>query len=249
MNARAPRPGGAANAGAGRLTQLTYHRVREMLLSGRLAPGSVLTEGRLAGELGVSKTPIRHALRALHQEGLLTAGPRRQMRVRAFSAAQRFELDQVRIALERLTVRAACRSMSNDDLDELHTNLRRQRRAVVEGREDDFIRLDEELHLLIAQRSGLTFAPDLLGRVRGLVSLLQITIGQEAGDLTPALEEHRAIVDALENRDVASALAALERHLGRVGARVHARRPEEERKEEGEGEREEEGQVEPESGD
>src|SRR5437764_10500574 len=69
------------DAGAGRLTASAYEYVRSAILCHDYPPGTVLTEGTLATQLGVSKTPVRHALRALHQEGLLELGPRRQMLV------------------------------------------------------------------------------------------------------------------------------------------------------------------------
>lgn len=216
---------GVSPVGAGRLNQLTYARLRTLLLSGGLPPGTVLTEGPLAEQLGVSKTPVRHALRALHQEGLLISGPRRRLQVRGFSAQERHELDEIRGALERLTLGHACREMSPDDLDHLHTLLRRQRRAVEARRLDDFIRLDEEFHLALAQYSGLSFAPDLLLRVRGLVSLIQVSAGRVDGDLGPALREHVAIVEALEARDKDAAVTAMTRHLRLVEARVEATTP------------------------
>lgn len=222
LTPRSINPEDGVSAGTGRLTQQTYQRLRTLVLGGGLPPGTVLTEGRIAEQLGVSKTPVRQALRALHHEGLLTTGPRRQLQVRGFSAAQRHELDEIRSALERLTLSHACRTMSADEVDDLHTLLRRQRRAVDAGRKDDFIRLDEEFHMTIARHSGLAFAPDLLARVRGLASLVQITSGRMDGDLRPALREHVAILDALEARDEPAALQAMAHHLDKVVARVEA---------------------------
>lgn len=210
----------AGGAGTGRLTRLAYHRLRQMLLRHELPAGAVLTEGRLALLLGMSKTPVRYALRALRNEGILTVGPRRQMQVRNLSAAQRQELDQIRSALERMTVSHACRTMTDGDLDDLHAIVRRQRRAADAGREEEFIRLDEEFHQVIARRSGLTFAPDLLARVRTFVSLIQVTGDRRTARLQPPLEEHRRLLGALEARDEAGALAALADHLALVAART-----------------------------
>jgi DNA-binding GntR family transcriptional regulator len=210
----------AGGAGTGRLTRLAYQRLRHMLLTHELPPGAVLTEGPLALRLGMSKTPVRYALRALRNEGILTIGPRRQMQVRDFSAVQRQELDQIRSALERLTVTHACRVMTDADLDDLHAIVRRQRRAADAGREEEFINLDEDFHQLIARRSGLTFAPDLLARVRTFVSVVQATGDEGPARLQPPLEEHRRLLGALERRDEPSALSALADHLTRVAARM-----------------------------
>jgi DNA-binding GntR family transcriptional regulator len=200
-------------AGSGRLTTLAYERVRSEILGRRLTAGTILTEGKLAALLGMSKTPVRHALRALHQEGLLEEGPRRQMVVRALPAAHRDELVQVREALERIAVSNACRHMSVDDLDHLRTLLRRQRRAAEAGRIDEFIDLDEQMHLWIASRAGLRLVPELLSQLRGFVSLMQLNARRDPGHLMRVLEEHERLANLIEARDEPGSLAALSDHL------------------------------------
>jgi DNA-binding GntR family transcriptional regulator len=203
----APAPGG------GRLARHAYEYVRSEVLRGALAAGTVLNEGALARRLGLSKTPVRQALRALLQEGLLDVGPRRQMVVRGFSPDYRQELLEVREALERISVSHACRSMTLDDIDYLHVLLRRQRRAAEAGDEECFIELDEELHLRIARASDLRVVPEFLSRLRGFVRLMRLGTRRYRGHLFRVVEEHKAIVDALEARDEAAALEALRVHL------------------------------------
>src|SRR5438105_13985063 len=74
------------------LAQRTYEEIRAGILRGRFPAGSVLAEGALAQALGVSKTPVRHALNLLKEEGFLTAGPRRQRIVAAVSPERRAEI-------------------------------------------------------------------------------------------------------------------------------------------------------------
>lgn len=201
------------DAGAGRLTASAYEYVRSEILERRYPPGTVLTEGALAERLGMSKTPVRHALRALHHEGLLELGSRRQMRVCHVPPAQRQELLEVREALEQVVVLHACRDMSDDDIDYLRTLLRRQRRAAEAGREDEFIDLDEELHVTLAERAGLKLVPRVLRQLRGFVRLMQLNTRRDAGYLLRVFAEHERLIDALEARDAASAVAALHEHL------------------------------------
>lgn len=201
------------DAGAGRLTAAAYEHVRSDILHRRYPPGTVLTEATLAERLGMSKTPIRHALRALHQEGLLELGPRRQMLVCRVPPAQRHELLEVREALEQISLIHACRSMSDDDVDHLRTLLRRQRRAAEAGREDEFIDLDEELHVTLAERAGLRLVPRVLRQLRGFVRLMQLNTRREPGYMLRVFAEHERLVDALEARDEATAFEALRQHL------------------------------------
>src|SRR5579864_8163489 len=107
---------GYTDAGGGRLTSRAYECVRTEILRRVYPPGTVLTEAALATRFGMSKTPIRHALRALHQEGLLELGPRRQMVVCRVAAAQHQELLEVREVLEQVALMHACRNMSDEDL-------------------------------------------------------------------------------------------------------------------------------------
>jgi DNA-binding GntR family transcriptional regulator len=200
-------------AGSGRLAKHAYHQVRKEILGQRLGAGTVLNEGSIAESLGMSKTPVRHALHALRQEGLLEPGPRRQLVVRNLSPVQRAELVAVREALERVAVIHACQNMNDDDFDHLRTLLRRQRRFAEAGDEDDFVDCDEEMHIAISTRSGLQLVPQFLNQLRGFVRLMQMRARRDPGHLFRVLEEHVRLVDAIEQRDEPAALAALGHHL------------------------------------
>lgn len=200
-------------AGSGRLAREAYQQVRREILRRRLEAGTVLSEGSIAESLGMSKTPVRHALHALRQEGLLEAGPRRQLVVRDLSPVQRAELLAVREALERVAVSHACQHMNDDDFDHLRTLLRRQRRFAEAGEVDNFVDSDEEMHIAISARSGLELVPQFLNQLRGFVSLMQLRARRDPGHLLRVLEEHVQLVDAIERRDEEGALAALAHHL------------------------------------
>lgn len=203
----------AEPVGSGRLATLAYQHIRREILRQRLEAGAVLNEGSLANSLGMSKTPIRHALHALRQEGLLEAGPRRQLVVRNLSPVQRAELVAVREALEKIAVSHACRHMNDDDFDYLRTVLRRQRRFAEAGDEDAFVDCDEDMHIAIATRSGLQLVPQFLNQLRGFVRLMHMRARRDPGHLFQVLEEHVRLVDAIEARNEEDALAALAHHL------------------------------------
>jgi DNA-binding GntR family transcriptional regulator len=200
-------------AGSGRLAKQAYQQLRREILRKQLGAGTVLSEGSVAQSLGMSKTPVRHALHALRQEGLLEAGPRRQLVVRNLSPVQRAELVAVREALERVAVSHACQHMNDDDFDYLRTLLRRQRRFAEAGEVDDFVECDEEMHIAISERSGLQLVPQFLNQLRGFVRLMQMKARRDPGHLFRVLEEHVQLVDAIEQRDAKRALAALAHHL------------------------------------
>jgi len=203
----------AEDAKRSSLGERAYEYVRDEILRGNLAVGSIVAEGAVADRLGVSKTPVRQALQLLRREGLLEVGPRRQMIVRGLSAEQRQEIIDVRIALESLAVQRACERLTAEDVDYLHLMLRQQRRAVIAGAEEQFIALDEEFHLQIARAAGLPTVESFLRQLRGFVRIMRLGSTRSPGYLFRVWEEHSEIVDALESRKAGPAVKTLRAHL------------------------------------
>jgi DNA-binding GntR family transcriptional regulator len=193
-----------------------YDHVRNEILRGLLLPGSVVAEGAVAEELGISKTPVRQALQTLRREGLLELGPRRQLVVSGFSAEHRREVRDVRVALESLSVQRACETMTIAQIDQLRLLLIQQKRAVDAGREDTFIELDEQFHLHIAAAAGLPIVERFLSQLRGFVRLMRLGTTRPPGHLHEVWAEHERIADLLEARRPAQALRALREHLEHV---------------------------------
>jgi len=202
----------SSDARRGGLTRRAYEHVREAILRGEFPVGSALAEDELAAQVGSSRTPVRHALQLLLQEGLLEVGPRRQLVVRELSS-HREEILAVREALESVAVRRACEVMALDEMDELRLLLMRQRRAAEAGLEDEFIDLDEQFHLRIAEGARLPILHRFLSQIRGFVRVMQPGAHRGRDELLAVLREHEEIIDALEERDAAAALDVLVTHL------------------------------------
>ena len=199
--------------GRGRLTERAYAFIRDGILRGQFPEGSVLPEVEIAATLGMSRTPVRHALGLLLQEGLVEVGSRRQLVVRGFSTEHRAEILMLREALEGVGVRRACEVMQIQEIDYLRLLLIRQRRAAEEGQEDEFIDLDEEFHLRIAEGARLPILYRLLAQLRGFVRVVRLGSVRPPSVLTQVVSEHEEIVDALERRNPDRALDALREHL------------------------------------
>lgn len=197
----------------GRLTERAYAFIRDGILSGQFPEGSVLPEVEIAAALGMSRTPVRHALGLLLQEGLVEVGSRRQLVVRGFTTDHRAEILMLREALESVGVRRACEVMQIEEIDYLRLLLMRQRRAAEEGNEDEFIDLDEEFHLRIAEGARLPILYRFLGQLRGFVRVVRLGSVRPPSVLTQVVSEHEEIVDALERREPERALDALRDHL------------------------------------
>ncbi|MGD9734347.1 MAG: GntR family transcriptional regulator [Solirubrobacterales bacterium] len=190
-----------------------YRVLRLAIVRGELQPGTVLGEAELAATLGISRTPVRAALKMLLSEDLVESGPRRQVLVRGVTPEQRREVLLVREALERLAVQEACRLMDIEQIDELRLLLIRQRRAANEGREEEFLDLDDQFHLGIARGAQLPIVERFLGQIRAISRLMGLLAVARAGRLEQVLGEHEQIIVALEARDSELALAAIHKHL------------------------------------
>ena len=206
---------GSRTMGRGRMTEEAYQHLRDGIMRGDFPTGSVLAETEIARRLGSSRTPVRQALGLLLQEGLLEVGSRRQLIVRGFTAEHRAEILFLREALEAVAVRRACEVMTLEDIDYLRLLLFRQRRAAREGRNDEFLDLDEEFHLRIGEGAQLPILHGFLSQLRGFVRVARLGAVRPPGVLARVVDEHERLVDALERRDVETALAELAEHLHR----------------------------------
>ena len=199
----------------GKLTEQAYREIRDGILRGEFRTGTALAESEIARRLGSSRTPVRHALGLLLKEGLLEVGPRRQVIVRGFTPDHRAEILLIREALESIAVRRACEVMGVEEVDYLRLLLIRQRRAAREGRSEDFVELDEEFHLKIAEGAQLPIVHGFLNQLRGFVRLTTLGAVRPPEVLARVVEEHEELADALERRDPERALAILVDHLHR----------------------------------
>jgi DNA-binding GntR family transcriptional regulator len=199
-----------ANAGAG---ERTYALLRAGILRDILPSGTLLAEADLAASLNISRTPVRSALQMLLQEGLVELGSRRQLYVRGFAAAERREVIMLRKALERLAVAEASKVITLNEVDELRLVLIRQRRAADQGNVEGFIDLDDQFHLKLAVGARLPTLQKFLGQLRAFTRMMGLRVATFQGRMYEVLDEHEAIVDALEAHDEGAAVGALDRHL------------------------------------
>jgi len=186
-------------------------RLRDEIIDGVRRPGERLVERDLADELGVSRVPIRDALRALVADGLVTPRPRSWAVVREFTAGDLADLNEVRSAIEPLVFKLAAIRRTTDGLHRL--------RAIV----DDEIAAAERADAARARRAAADFheavtelaANDLLVQMqRPLRSRLRWLLGQH-GDLLAVAEEHRELYRAIADRDVRRVQVLVGEHLGR----------------------------------
>lgn len=198
---------------------ITSH-LRDMIIEGELEPGERIYEGPLCERLGVSRTPLREALRYLASEGLVDLTPQRGASVRKFSAKDIEDMLVLIRSLEELAGRLACEKGSDEEIVEvrrLHDRMLEEYRA---GNRLDYYKTNQHIHSAIV---ALSHNESLIQVHASLQSKLKRVrfIGHEGQEKwAAAVAEHISMIGALERRDATALVSALSEHLGHAWDRV-----------------------------
>ncbi|MBH0776552.1 GntR family transcriptional regulator [Nocardia bovistercoris] len=198
------------------LVEMATRHVRSEVLSGALEPGERIVEETLCARLGISRAPVREALRLLAQEGLVEHLPRRGFRVLVWSATDILQLFELRRVLERHAIESALPlPAGGDPFAAVRAALEEMRAADAEGwtleRDDAHRRFHAEIVALAGNRQlDLAYAPILLKLQLPMARNLR----EEArvADRRDGVRRHTELLEALETNDPAVACAALRRH-------------------------------------
>ncbi|MFC4125917.1 GntR family transcriptional regulator [Nocardia rhizosphaerae] len=196
------------------LGQSVHRQLRQLVLSGELAPGRPLSVPALATQLGVSRSPVREAVQQLIYEGLAVSAPHAGAKVAAVDADQIRDVLAVRAALDGLAAAAAATRLTESELDKLASII-----AAQEANLDDTTdaardaQLDLEFHTFIRDAAGNDCLADELARLEAKAHLYRGDLWCSARNRRVALREHRRIVEALESGHPESARAAAEAHV------------------------------------
>ncbi|MBB4933033.1 DNA-binding GntR family transcriptional regulator [Lipingzhangella halophila] len=188
-----------------------YERLRTAIISGEWESGAQLPELTLAEHYGVSRTPIREALRRLEQDGLVERADR-GMRVRGRSPEEILEIYEVRIVLEGAVASAAAKRRTEIDL----IRLRRAAEAMAEVDSTDAYAMataNRAFHETMWQASHNRTLIDLLTRLNDHLARYPATTLTRSGRWESALAEHGAILAAIENQRPEEAAECAERHM------------------------------------
>ena len=198
------------------LVDVVAERLEAAIISGQLEPGAKLSEQGLAASLGVSRGPLREAIRRLEGRKLLERTPNIGVRVAQLSPKDLNEILQVREALEGMACGLAATNLSDRDIAELRKLLdsHSRQKGVQEGKGYYQESKDFDFHFRIVTGSGNErLAHMLTGDLYYLLRVYRYRSSTEPGRATEALEEHNAIISALERRDAVAAEQAMRIHL------------------------------------
>lgn len=183
--------------------------LREDIVSLRLPPGTRLAVDSLAERFGVSRTPVRDALNALVEEGLVMLAPRVGYYVVELSVQDVEEIADIREMIELYALRRAMKEMHPSDVTVLLEETRALRALGGDERRRAFERLDRKFHVEIIRAAGNKRLRDLSARILALIDLMRnLNVRVEE-----ALDEHIAILEAMQKGDAALAQRLLQDHL------------------------------------
>jgi DNA-binding GntR family transcriptional regulator len=199
------------------LAQQAYRLLRRAIQHQDLVQDTFYSESELAEFMGISRTPVREALIELAREGLVEVIPQRGFRLHVLDDTDRKEVFDLRVVLEQFVVERLAQQATSEDVGKLRSLLDEQRRLVKDP--DAFLEVDEAFHTLMPELAGLRLARQMLGTLRGAMWLLGSSALALPERIPDVLEEHTAVVDAIEAGDARAAKNAIQRHV-RVSAKA-----------------------------
>ena len=194
------------------LADQVFERLEGDILSGRYQQGEVITELRLCAELGVSRTPVREALRRLSQENLIEETPRGTV-VLGITRKDFEDMCAIRMRIEGLAVRGFIEHLTDEGLKELLDAIDFQEFYLTKSDADHLRIMDGRFHETIYNRCGSTILRDTLSPLHKKVQKFRRQSMQERGRAVKSVEEHRAIYEAIAARDADKAEKLMSQHV------------------------------------
>jgi len=192
-------------------------KIKDMILSGELSPGQQIVQEEFAKRMGVSRTPLLHALQVLKSEMLVTSIPNRGIFVRKVSLEELKEIFEFREAIETMACKLAAERVTPKDIEKLRNLFKpfSDHPKVINPR--NFLLVDQQFHEQIINLSG----NKMMSRMTLLGNVL-LTSYQKGLLRTPTqtLPEHMAIIDALEERNGHKAAEYMSKHLSTSVKRI-----------------------------
>ena len=206
------------NLESGRISRVPLHdaivnRLRDMIVEGELKPGTRIHESQIGMQLGVSRTPLREAIKFLASEGLVELVPSRGAIVRVFDKKDVEDMWIVLRSLERLAGELACKNGSDRDIEHirhLHDQMLEHYHA---KRRLDYYKLNQDIHTAIVKLADNETLTYMHGTLQSRLKRIRFIGHEGPNNWANAVREHEEMIAAQEARDAAALVECLDRHL------------------------------------
>ena len=202
------------------LHDIVATRLRDLIIEGVLAPGDRLNETRLVEDLGISRTPLREAIKTLVGEGLIEARPNRGTFVRQFSAQEFKGMLDVLTELESYGAIQACEKASDAEIAEIQALHARMMDLYAANERLAYYKDNQTIHNLIARASGNATLAEFQATLQARMKRLRFTGSGAPDKWSAAVAEHEEMMTALSRRDGPALAEVMRRHLSRTWERV-----------------------------
>lgn len=195
------------------LRDVVFNTLRQAILRGELKPGERLMEIQLANKLGVSRTPIREAIRKLELEGLVLMIPRKGAEVAEITEKSLRDVLEVRKALEELAVQLACDKITEEEILQLKRTAKEFAEALKADDVTKFAQADVKFHDVIYKATGNLRLIQLLNNLQEQMYRYRVEYLKRRDLHQKLLQEHQVIIEMIEKRDKAGASERISRHI------------------------------------
>jgi len=198
------------------LREIVYEQLKRQILIGKITPGTRMMEVELAEEMGVSRTPVREAIRKLEKEGLVTIEPRRGAYASDISVKDMVDTMEVREHLEALAAFLAAQTMDAQQIEELEQITNGYTEAIQNSDTEKMIHYDELFHKKIVYASGNKTLIQISETVQELALRFRYLYYDDFTRYGTMPIEHKAILDAIEEKDAKAAKECAKNHVKRL---------------------------------
>lgn len=195
------------------LRDVVFNTLRRAILKGELKPGERLMEIALADKLGVSRTPIREAIRKLELEGLVVMAPRKGAKVASITERDLNDVLEVRKGMEVLAISLACKRITGEELDKLEAIEQSFQSLIESGNLTELAEMDVKFHDTIYQATNNQRLVQLLNNLREQMYRYRMEYLKDIAVRRTLAEEHKAICEALQGRDESKAQNYVSVHI------------------------------------
>ncbi|MCR4601377.1 MAG: GntR family transcriptional regulator [Clostridia bacterium] len=198
------------------LRELVYEELRMLIMTGQIKPGTRMMEIELAESMGVSRTPVREAIRQLEKDNLVTLEPRKGAYVSDISPQDLDDMLIAREPLEGLATKLAAENITAEELEEVRAANDAYREALKEDDKEALIELDTKFHSLITNCSRNPYLIDICQKLQEQVLRFRYIYFKSGKRAEEVVNEHRIILEALASGDSAAAEEHAKEHIRKL---------------------------------
>ncbi|MBS7527132.1 GntR family transcriptional regulator [Fusibacter paucivorans] len=202
------------------LTSLIFDKIREDILNGRYSSGDKLVEIKLADELGVSRTPVREALKQLELDGLVDNIPNRGVVVKGITREDIDDILTIRLCIEGLVGQWAATRITDEEVKELDEIYDLMEFYTVKEDVDKLFELNTKFHETLYKATKSRYLEGVLKDFQLFIKSARNNSLKSAGRPNLALDEHKAILDAMKNHDEIEARRTLINHITQSNSNI-----------------------------